>query len=430
MTSTPPALRSPRPAGNVGVAADPEPRIDGARVLRTVEELAWFGADERGGVSRLGFSPADDEARRYLADAAREAGLVPTVDPAGNLIVRRSGARTDVPALLMGSHLDSVSNGGRLDGAYGVAAAWEVLRVLAAHDTPMRYEPVAIALANEEGSLFPYPFWGSLAVIGQLDHPKDATDVNGVSLRRPLRDTGGDLDRTAEAAWPPGSIGAYLELHIEQGPVLERAGVTIGVVDAVVGRTIFDLVVSGRQNHAGTTPMDGRADALTAAARLVLAVESVARDRKLCAVATVGVLTVEPGVTNAVPGLVRMSAEIRDNRADRLATAEAAVLAEVARIDSAGEADATVRAVTRFGPVPTDPALRDVITAAARELGLSHRTMPSGAGHDAQIIAAIAPIGMIFVPSRGGVSHAPDEDSDDAHLIAGAEVLLRAALRL
>jgi N-carbamoyl-L-amino-acid hydrolase len=408
-----------------------ELRADGPRLLELLRTFATFGADEAGGVTRVGFGAAENAVRRYLASVARDAGLTAAVDTAGNLIIRRD---RPVPpgggVLLMGSHLDSVVNGGRLDGAYGVAAAFETLLVLAEHDAPMRHEPVAIAFANEEGSLFPQPFWGSMAVAGTLTDPAAATDTTGRSIREPLADAGGDLDRITEAVWPSGAIAGYLELHIEQGPVLARQGYPIGVVDGIVGRTVFDIEVLGRQNHAGTTPMNDRTDALVAAARLVLRIREIAAERRACAVSTVGSLTVQPSVTNVVPGQVRLTAEIRDLRSDRLRDAESAVVAELDAVRAEFGVRVDTEVTLRAAPRPTDPLLRAAVADAANHLDLPWLPIASGAGHDAQIIADVAPVGMIFVPSRDGISHAPDEFTEDHHLVAGADVLIQSAVRL
>nr|QRW40799.1 hypothetical protein [bacterium] len=413
------------------VTAPEELRIDGPRLLALLRRFAGFGADEAGGVSRVGFGAADTAVRRYLAARSRDAGLRADVDPAGNLIIRRDRPLPpDGGVLLMGSHLDSVVRGGTLDGAYGVAAAFETLLVLAAHDAPMRYEPVVIAFANEEGSLFPQPFWGSMAVAGTLTDAAGAVDTAGRSIRGPLADAGGDLDRISEAAWPAGSVAGYLELHIEQGPVLTRRNCPIGVVDGIVGRTVFEIEVVGRQNHAGTTPMDDRVDALVAAARLVLLIREIAAERNACAVSTVGSLTVQPSVTNVVPGQVRLTAEVRDLRAERLRAAEAAVAAVADQVRREYGVRIDVRMTLAAPPRTTDDRLRNAIADAADDLGLSWLPLASGAGHDAQIIADIAPIGMIFVPSRDGISHAPEEFTEDEHLVAGADVLLRSAARL
>lgn len=402
-------------------------RANGPRLLRTLRELAGFGANEQGGVSREAFTPAEDAARQYLADIATQAGLYPQVDQAGNLVVRRSSKPASKPALLMGSHLDTVTNGGWLDGAYGVVSALEAMIVLTERDLDTRLEPVVIAFANEEGVRFPLPFWGSRAVVGQLAASASTVDRQGRSIRAPLARAGGDLDKVADAAWPRGTIGAYLELHIEQGPVLESRNLPLGIVDAIAGRTTFEISVFGRQNHAGTTPMSCRSDALVAAAHLVLAIEKIAKQRRLCTVSTVGSLDVRPGVTNVIPGHAALTVEIRDARPERLARAERAVLAatgEVGRQTGTRiEADVAMRAE----PVRTDPALRACLAATAEKLALPHLPLSSGAGHDAQIVAATAPVGMIFVPSIGGISHAPDEDTTDADLVAGADALTATA---
>jgi N-carbamoyl-L-amino-acid hydrolase len=405
-------------------------RIDSGRLLELLGRLARIGAVPGGGVSREGFTPAEDAARAQVGEVARAAGLCPRVDQAGNLIIRRPGSRGDRPALLIGSHLDSVTNGGRLDGAYGVAAGVEVLRTFADLDIRTELEPVVIAFANEEGARFPQPFWGSLAVAGRLDHPERAVDGAGLPIGPEVARAGGDLPGIAGAAWPGGSVGAYLELHIEQGPVLERAETPIGLVQAIVGRTVLKVTVAGRQNHAGTTPMDQRRDALAAAARLVLDVQRLAGHRGLCAVATVGDLSVEPGLANVIPGRATMLVDLRDGSASRLARAERAVRDAAAGIARRDGVSIEAHAVARTRPVQTDPRLRAVIAAAADDLGQAYLPLSSGAGHDAQIIAGIAPIGMIFVPSKDGLSHCPEEFTADHHLVAGACVLASAAASL
>ncbi len=405
-------------------------RVDGPRLLSTLYGLDECGADPAGGLCRLGFSPEEDAARDYLRAIAADAQLVSEVDAAGNLIVRRAEASGGRSALVIGSHLDTVPRGGTLDGTYGVIAALEVLRVLTEHQVPLAYEPVVVAFANEEGALFPVPFWGSSAVSGQLRDPAGTVDRNGRSLREALARAGGDLDAVDQAVWPPGSVGAYLEIHIEQGPVLEASGVPIGVVDGIVGRTIIEFEVHGRQMHAGTTPMQQRCDALAVAARLVLAIEAVAKDDKLCTASTVGILNVAPGQTNVIPGLVTLSAEIRDGDMDRLRKAEAAVHAAGQQLAHAHGARVEARTTMRSEAVSTAEPLREAIRSAAQDLDLPYLPMYSGAGHDAQIVATVAPIGMIFVPSVGGISHAPQEYTTPEDLVTGANVLLQTALRI
>ncbi|MEU4765914.1 Zn-dependent hydrolase [Actinosynnema sp. NPDC023794] len=420
--------------GSVRPAAWPWPddelHVDGALLLRRLAAISRIGARPGRGITRLGLTPEETAARAHLAEQCRRDGLVARTDEAGNLVVRRPGAvRPDRPVLLMGSHIDTVVDGGRLDGTYGVMAACEVLRVLAAHDVELAYEPVAVAFTNEEGAFFPYPFFGSLGLVGRVDtdHARRMT-ANGVALPDALRAAGGDLDAIADAAWPAGSVAGYLELHIEQGPVLEQAGVPIGVVQAITGRTILDITVRGDQDHAGTTPMWARRDALTVAARAVLAIEKLARTRDLCRVSTVGRISVDPGTTNVIPGTARLTAEIRDGRADRLRAAELAITTELAQLAEATDTEIEVLPARITQPVATDGALSRAIADAAEGLGLRHAALDSGAGHDAQVVAALAPIGMIFVPSRDGISHAPHEDTDDTHLVAGADTLLRTVL--
>jgi N-carbamoyl-L-amino-acid hydrolase len=371
---------------------------------------------------------ADEQARRYLIGQARKMGLRAVVDPAGNLLVGRGNAVPGRPVLLFGSHADTVVHGGRYDGAYGVVAALEVLAAVAGCAGPLAYEPVAVAFTNEEGAGFPYPFLGSKAVVGAVEDPEAITDRDGRTLRAALARCGGDIDAFPAAAWPAGRLGAFLELHVEQGPLLERAGIPVGIVDVITGRYVFDIALYGRQGHAGTTPMDLRSDAVVAAAQVVLAIEDLAKERHVCRVATVGVVDVVPNMVNVVPGTVHLSAEVRDVSADRLRRAEQAVLDIVGGLGDDIAVEVTVS--MRTEPVATDGRMRDCIRAAADELGIPSMSLSSGAGHDAQIIAGLGPVGVIFVPSRDGLSHAPGEHTEARHLVAGANVLLRTVARL
>jgi N-carbamoyl-L-amino-acid hydrolase len=428
-----PAHRPTRQAPHLPPSADSRAlSVDGALMLRRLAEISRFGADPGPGITRTGLSRQENEARDYLAAQCRADGLVAVTDQAGNLVIRRAGADLSRPVVLLGSHIDTVANGGRLDGTYGVMAAHEVLRVLAKSDVPLSVEPVVIAFTNEEGAHFAYPFFGSMGIVGSINiaYASTLTDRDGRSLRDALREAGGDLDTVEDAAWPAGSIAWYIELHIEQGPVLENRGIPIGVVESITGRSIVDITVRGSQGHAGTTPMSLRKDALTVAARAVLAVERLSTSRDLCAVSTVGYLTPDPNVTNVIPGAVRLTAELRDGRAERLRAAEMALLTELAQLGTATETfiEVDLRRVTQ--PVLTDDSVSQAIADAAAGLGLAHLRMHSGAGHDAQIVAEAAPIGMIFVPSHRGISHAPQENTDDVHLVAGADTLLHTVLRL
>jgi beta-ureidopropionase / N-carbamoyl-L-amino-acid hydrolase len=403
---------------------------DGARMLDCLRELAKIGADPRGGLTRLGLTAAESQARAFISELSRSAGLVAEIDPAANLLIRRPDADPSKPVLLMGSHLDTVVQGGWLDGAFGVAAAVEVLMEITELGPDLSCEPVAVAFANEEGALIQEPFWGSRALCGVLGDAPVSADDAGRPARDYLVDAGGDPGRLAEAAWAPDRIKAYLEPHIEQGPVLERLGLPIGIVDGIVGRTILETEIRGEQQHAGTTPMSDRRDALATAAEFLLWIRQIAAEDHVCSTSTVGHLAVSPNTTNTIPGLVRLRADLRDTDPGRLIQAESAVRAAGARMQQETGCEITVQTVHQSAPARTDPKLRQVIADAAAELGLSGQVMPSGAGHDAQIVARIAPVGMIFVPSRGGVSHAPSEDSSDAALVHGADVLLGAALRL
>ena len=410
--------------------AYPRVDIDGELMLDRLATISTFGAEPGPGITRTGLSAEEVAARAFLAGACRQDGLVAHTDQAGNLIVRRANADPTRPVVLLGSHLDTVVNGGALDGTYGVIAACEVLRALATTDLPG--EPVAVAFTNEEGAAFPYPFFGSLGLVGGVNTAEACTmtDQADRSLRDALRAAGGDLDRVHDAAWTAGSIACYLELHIEQGPLLESRGVPIGVVEAITGRTIVDITIHGGQGHAGTTPMQLRRDALPVAARVVLAVERLAGARNLCSVGTVGVIQAHPNVTNVIPGTVRLTAELRDGDPARLLAAEETLVTELLQLGVATDVDidVTTRPITQ--PVRTSETACRAIAAAADDLSLEHLPMFSGAGHDAQIVAGIAPVGMILVPSRDGVSHAPTEHTDDEHLVLGARTLLRSVLRL
>lgn len=405
-------------------------RVDGQRLLARLRDLGRIGAAPGGGVSRLAFSEADVAARAWLRDEAEGHGLEARTDTAGNLVVRRRGDPTDVPVVMTGSHLDTVVRGGTLDGAYGVVAGLEVLETLQEHAVELPCPPVLVAFANEEGASFRLPMWGSRAIAGATAGlPLDAGGVDGRDLRQALAAVGGDLARLGECRWPAGSIAAFVELHVEQGPVLEDAAVDIGLVEAIVGRRVLEIELRGQARHSGTTPMVARHDALAAAAEVVHAVERLATGGP-CLAATVGRLEVCPNMVNVVPDRARLCADLRAPDDGLLDVADERLRADLAAVAARRGVEVEVVAADRIPPAPMDPGVQAVLREVTATLGRSWIALASGAGHDAQFMATVAPTGMVFVPSHRGISHAPEEHTDAVDLVQGADVLLHALVSL
>ena len=399
-------------------------QIDGERMREDFDALAAIGATAAGGVDRPSLGEAHLAARRWFLERAAAAGLATRVDAAGN---HSALLAADGPTLLLGSHLDSVPNGGRYDGALGVVAALHVLLAVRGTELPVALE--AIDFTDEEGTLV--GLLGSEALAGTLARetlraPRGGRDALLAGLARAgLRE-----DELALARRDPESLAGYLELHIEQGPVLERAGVQIGVVTTIVGARSYALVFRGAAGHAGTTPMDARRDAgLAAAAFVVAANELVVRDFPGC-VATIGDLHLEPGAYNVVPGSARVALEFRSGDGAELEALETALLDAARREADAHRTELEIAPVGRWKPTPLDAGVCDAIENAAAALGLESLRLRSGAGHDAQAVAGVTPAGMIFVPSVAGLSHDPGESTAWEDCVNGANVLLGAALRL
>ena len=400
--------------------------VDSARLGRRMRTLATFGANDAGGIDRVAFSDANIEALDWVAGLLADAGFTTEIDLAGNLIARRVGTQADLLPLMFGSHIDSVPGGGNFDGQVGSMGSVEVATTLAAAGHATRH-PLEIAIfCNEEGGKT-----GSRALAGEVEpFELDIETVSGLTIGEGLKRLGGDPDRLSEARRPRGSLAAFLELHIEQGSVLDADGIDIGVVEGIVGIMRWNVTVNGVTNHAGTTPMDRRADAMLAAARFVDVVHRTARETPGRQVATVGRLIAEPGVPNVIAGRVRLTLEIRDLSMEGIAGLFAAIRA---RAESIAAESHTTFSFDRFytsRAAPTDERIQERVASAASELGLSARRMPSGAGHDAQSIALLAPVGMIFVPSVGGISHAPEEHTAAGDVTNGANVLLRTLLAI
>jgi len=397
------------------------PLIDGTLLLERIGELASIGILPSGGVTRDSFSGTFVAGRELLTKWFTDAGLEVSVDAAGNLLGRLAGAKQS-PVLMIGSHLDTVTNGGALDGAYGILGGLSALGALKEAGVLLDHPVVLAAFVNEEGARGTPAMTGSRAIVGDLT-PNDLEirDNNGRTVADLITDIGGEPQYLAEAAWLPGSIAAYLELHVEQGPVLEQMKKTIGVVTAITGRALVDLVVTGKALHAGTTPMKGRSDALVAAARLVLAIESLGDNE--VRVATTGTIHVEPASRNTIPGRVVLCSELRDDETRRILQA-IRILEEFAQqLEESSGVSVAVTVVDVVGPCPTSSELQQCIAVAAIENDAPSMQLLSGAGHDAQSFHGYCPIGMLFVPSVGGVSHAPDEATDPEDLIRGATVL-------
>ncbi|MBA2276561.1 MAG: Zn-dependent hydrolase [Chloroflexia bacterium] len=402
-------------------------RINGARLIQALDVLARIGATAGGGMTRLALSDEDREARDLLRDLMLEAGLTVRVDVFGNMTGRLAGS-ADVPPIQLGSHLDTVRHGGRFDGALGVLAALEVVRTLREARVETRRPIEVVNWTNEEGVRFEPAMMGSGAATGRFDREwVDArTDRDGATF-------GAELERIGyrgTARDRPAKAAAYLELHIEQGPTLDDAEQAVGVVEGILGITWLNIIVDGRADHAGPSPMRTRRDALVAAAALVSKVQRVAVAAGEPAVGTVGRLDIEPNVINTIPGKVTLSADFRHPTAEGLDEMVAELRATATLIEAESNVGVAVERFWTSEPTPFDPNVIDAVTKAVRHLDLPVRRLWSGAGHDAKYAADVSPSGMIFVRSQGGISHSEEERSDSADIEAGANVLLHTALIL
>ena len=411
----------------VPAATSAEPRIDPRRLQGTLEELSTFGRPAGGsfadGVSRVAYSDADIAGRAYVMGLMKSAGLDPVIDPAGNIVGRRAGRDQVALPILMGSHIDSVRSGGNFDGDVGSMAAIEVIRTLNDRKITTRHPLEVNIWSNEEGGPM-----GSAAVVEPVTQETLALPFNGISMRDGLRRIGGNPDRISQALRPAGSLHCYLELHVEQGGVLEKSAIPIGIVDGIVSIDEYAVEVRGYANHSGTTPMGERRDALFAASQLVGAVREIATRLPGRQVGTVGRFEVFPNAPNVVPGLVKLSIEFRDLSTDTLARLGAEVSSRVQEIARQTDTEISLKRIAHDPAALADPLIQKQIAAAAVSLDLKTMHLPSGAGHDAQWLAKLGPMGMIFVPSIGGISHSPKELSRWADCANGADVLLRTVL--
>src|SRR6185503_14545037 len=400
------------------------PRVNGERLNAHVQALSAYGKNPEGGVSRVAYSDADKAGRAVVMDWMRAAKLEPTIDFAGNIIARRAGRDASLKPILFGSHIDSVPGGGNYDGDVGSLSAIEIARTFGEQGIVTRHPLEIVVWQNEEGGLI-----GSRAVSGQLEASelKNVTS-SGKTIEQGIAFIGGDPSKLDQVKRRKGDIAGYFELHIEQGGNLEKAKQDIGIVEGIVGIEQWDVTVTGIQNHAGTTAMADRHDALLAAARYVEMVNRLVTSIPGRQVGTVGRIQPFPGATNVIPGKVVCSLELRDLDQSKIDMMFARIQTEAKKI---GEMNGTSFAFNEIHvnvPAPSDPRMRKFIADSAAGLALSTRVMPSGAGHDAQAMATLGPMGMIFIPSIGGVSHSPKEFSRPRDIVNGANVLLGAVL--
>ncbi len=391
-----------------------------------IKALSQFGANPEGGVSRVAYSDADIAGRQYVMGLMKNAGLEVSIDKAGNIIGKRKGKNNNLPAIAFGSHIDSVPGGGNYDGDVGSLGAIECIELMNENNIVTEHPLEVFIFQNEEGGLV-----GSEAISGILTEEElSLVSSSGKTLRQGMIDIGGDPTRFREAARKKGDFKAFLELHIEQGGFLDREGINIGVVEGIVGIKQWMVTFTGKANHAGTTPMNQRQDAMLAAAKFVVETNRIARSIEGRQVATNGKINALPGAPNVIPGKVEMTLEIRDLDFEKM----------LAVFDKIELADKTIEKETGVAisysdlnediPAMTDKRIQNLIASSAKDLGLTHKFMPSGAGHDTQDMARIAPTGMIFVPSKDGISHSPKEFTSPQDMANGASVLLQTILKL
>jgi beta-ureidopropionase / N-carbamoyl-L-amino-acid hydrolase len=404
--------------------AAPDLRVNADRINAHLAALSEFGKNPQGGVSRVAYSEFDKAARAVVMDWMRAAKLDVSVDFAGNIIGRRPGSNAGLKPLLFGSHIDSVPMGGNYDGNLGSTAAIEVAQTLSENNIVTRHPIEIVVWQNEEGGLY-----GSRAVSGQLTAAELKNVSNsGKTIEQGITFLGGDVNKLDQVKRKKGDIAGYLELHIEQGGTLEQTKTEVGVVQGIVGIKQWEVTVTGFQNHAGTTAMNNRHDSLLAASKFVQMVNRVVVNTPGRQVGTVGRIQAFPGAPNVIPGKVVCTLELRDLDDAKVESLFVRIQREAKAIGAQNGTTFAFSELHANVAAPSDPRMRTIVADAAKTLGLSSRVLPSGAGHDAQAMAQLGPMGMIFIPSIGGISHSPKEYSTPKDCGNGGNVLLRAVL--
>ena len=403
-----------------------ELRVDGTRLNATLQHMKTFGINEAGGSNRVAYSGDNKDALAYLSSLMLESGLAPQIDVAGNLVGRRAGKVAGLAPVITGSHIDTVPNGGHYDGIVGAMAAIEVARTLQDAEYITDHPLEIVVWSNEEGGKTGSRSYNGSVGVEEFELPS----LGDKNLGAGISYIGGDPERIQQNVRKPGEVAALIELHIEQGAILDKEGISIGVVEGIVGIKRWNVSVDGFANHAGTTPMDQRQDAMYTAALVVAKIREIITGEPGRQVGTVGRIQAYPGAPNVIPGKVTFSLEIRDldmAKIDRLFGSIQNAAVELA------DDNATEIRFDHFYTSPaaiTDERFKKLINDSADMLGLSSMHMPSGAGHDAQSLGGIAPIGMIFVPSKKGISHAPTEFTSEQQITDGANALLQTIIGL
>ncbi len=402
------------------------PFINQDRLSRTIAELATIGKLPNGGVCRIAYSPEVISARQLVQRWMQEAGMTMRIDAAGNIIGTYAGQKTDAPALMTGSHIDTVPTGGRYDGALGVLAGIEVVRVLREHSIRLDHPVEVVVFTDEEGGMI-----GAKAISGTVfKEPEYYRRDDGTSIETCLQRVGGDWSKLATAKRNAADIAAFVELHVEQGGVLEHHGKQIGVVEGIVGQHRYIVTVIGRSNHAGTTPMNMRQDALVTASQIVLAVNNLAKSSSGSPVATVGALNVFPNAANIVPGQVELTIDMRDVDQEHLILLSEQLQQQLQAIAKSNQTEITITPILQTEAVLATPRIQTAIEQTCKEMGFSYCHLPSRASHDAQEMGLITDMGMIFVPSQAGISHAEDEYTSPEECAQGVNMLLQTLIRL
>ncbi len=402
------------------------------RIKRDIEELSKYNSTPGKGLTRFSLTEADRGARDYLKKELKKLGLKVYEDAAGSVFGRMEGKDKNAPSIIIGSHFDSVKNGGNFDGPAGVVMGLEIMRVLKEQNIKTKYPIEFIGMIEEEGGRFGAGVFGSRAMVGGVSYEDllENKDENGISMAEAFKDFGFNPKNIEEAKRSPEDVKAFIELHIEQGPVLESENKDIGLVDFIVGINEFRVTVKGRPDHAGTTPMNMRKDALSSACEVIWKIKDFAIEAGKGTVATVGSLKTKPGAANIVPGEVEFTVDIRSRDLNCMKMVRSNIEKELNKIQSKYKIESSINDLLMVEPVKLSEEIMEVFEQKADNNSFSYKKMTSGAGHDAMIMASMTDVGLVFVPSKDGRSHCPEEWTDYEDLQKGIELIYNTILEL